>query len=167
MNIGIMFRWATIPTEDPIGLVVSLDSNGNLVLGSSNIIGIVSANPEILLNNSSEWGGKYVVDPFLRREKEMIDGQVGDKVSNNYNPNLSYESHAERSNWSIVVTHGIVVARSVKAISGNKVGVNRAGNVVNRGKAFQVVEVIRQPSLEQGFMSTKVTEHGLVKLMVR
>ena len=167
MNIGMMFKWATTPTEDPIGLVVSLDSNGNLVLGSSNIIGVVGGEPEVLLNNPSEWGGKFVTDEFLRRETEMFDGKVIYKTTDNYSPNKSYDKRAERDDWSAVVTHGIVIARSVKAISGNTVGVDKAGNVVNGGNSFQVIKIIRQPSLQKGFMSSKVSEYGLVKVMVR
>ena len=167
MNIGMMFKWATTPKEEPIGLVVSLDSNGELVLGSSNIIGIVGGTPEILLNNPEEWGGKYITDDFLRYETEMIDGELKPKVSDNYNPNKSYEKRIERANWSPVITHGIAVAKSVKPISGSRVGVDKAGHVVNGGNTLQVVEVIKQPNIKKGFMSSKVSEHGLVKVMVK
>ena len=167
MNIGMMFKWATPPKDDPIGLVVSLDSSGELVLGSSNIIGVVFDTPEVLLNNPDEWEGKYVTDEFLRRETHMFDGERVPKLSNNYNANKSYQKRAERNNWSAVVTHGIAVARSVKPISGYRVGVDKAGYVVNGGHALQVVEVIKQPSIKKGFMSSKVNEVGLVKVMVK
>jgi len=167
MSIGMMFKWATPPKDDPIGLVVSLDSSGELVLGSSNIIGVVFDTPEVLLNNPDEWEGKYVTDEFLRREMEMFDGKLIPKVTDNYNPNKSYQNRMERTNWSAVVTHGVVVAKSVKPISGHQVGVDKAGYVINGGHALQVVEIIRQPSIKKGFMSSKVSEHGLVKVMVR
>jgi hypothetical protein len=167
MNIGMMFKWATPPKDDPIGLVVSLDSSGRLVLGSSNIIGVVSGTPEILLNNPEEWGGKYIVDEFLRREMVMHNGESVPLTSDNYNPNKSYQNRMDRADWSAVVTHGIVVAKSVKPISGHQVGVDKAGHVINGGHSLQVVEIIRQPSIKKGFMSSKVSEHGLVKVMVR
>ena len=167
MNIGMMFKWATPPKDDPIGLVVSLDSNGELVVGSSNIIGIVGATPEILLNNPEEWGGKYVVDEFYRREKYSHKGKEAYVTSDNYNPNKGYQKRDERDDWATVITHGIVIAKSVKPINGNTVGVDKAGHVVNGGNAFQIVKVVKQPSIKKGFMSSKVSEHGLVKVMVR
>jgi len=167
MNIGMMFKWATPPKDDPIGLVVSLDSNGELVLGNSNIIGIVGATPEILLNNPEEWGGKYVIDEFYRREKWYHDGNQGYATSDNYNPNKSYQKREDREDWATVITHGIVIAKSVKPINGYRVGVDKAGHVVNGGNAFQIVEVVKQPSIVKGFMSSKVSEPGLVKVMVK
>tara|TARA_B100000900_G_scaffold412265_1_gene433695 strand:- start:195 stop:698 length:504 start_codon:yes stop_codon:yes gene_type:complete len=167
MNIGMMFKWAKLPEDDPIGLVVSLDSNGELVLGSSNIIGVVGATPEILLNNPEEWGGKYVVDEFYRREKYTHKGKDGYVTSNNYNPNKSYQKREDRENWATVITHGIVIAKSVKPINGYTVGVDKAGYVINGGNTLQVVKIIRQPSIKKGFMSSKIEEHGLVKVMVK
>ncbi len=163
----MMFKWATIPTEDSIGLVVSLDSNGELVLGSSNIIGIVGGTPEILLNNPDEWGGKYVIDEFLCRKMVMHNGESIPLTADNYNPNKGYEKRSERPNWATVIIHGIAVAKSVKPISGYRVGVDKAGYVVNGGNTLQVVEVIRQPSIKKGFISSKINEHGLVKVMVK
>lgn len=167
MNIGMMFKWATPPKDDPIGLVVSLDSNGELVLGNSNIIGVVGGTPEILLNNPEEWGGKYVTDEFLRREKHVRNGEEVYATSTNYKANKSYQKRSERDDWAVVITHGVAIAKSVKAINGYKVGVDKSGHVINGGMALQVIEVVKQPSIKKGFMSSKVSEHGLVKVMVK
>ena len=167
MNIGMMFKWAKPPKDDPIGLVVSLDSNGELVLGSSNIIGVVGGTPEILLNNPEEWGGKYVTDEFLRREKHIRDGEEVYATSPNYKPSKGYQKRSERDDWSVVITHGVAIAKSVKAINGYKVGVDKSGHVINGGTALQVIEVVKQPTIVRGFVSSKISEHGLVKVMVK
>ena len=96
MNIGMMFKWATPPKDDPIGLVVSLDSNGELVIGNSNIIGVVGGTPEILLNNPDEWGDKYVIDDFLRRQKYTHKGKEAYVTADNYNPNKSYQKRSRK-----------------------------------------------------------------------
>lgn len=167
MNIGMMFEWEKPPKDDPIGLVVSLNHNGKLVLGNSNIIGVVFDTPEILLNNPDEWEGKYVTDDYLRREMQRFNGEKVPKLIDGFDHNKSYDKRENRLEWSAVVTHGVVVARSVKPISGYKVGVDKAGNVVNGGSEFQVVEIVRQPQIKKGLLSSKVNEHGLVKIMVR
>ena len=167
MNIGVMFKWAKIPEDDPIGLVVSLDSKGELVLGNSNIIGVIGPEPEVLLNNPDEWGGKYLVDEFYRKAKYVRKGKEGYLQNKNYNSNIDYQKRSEREGWAVVITHGIVMARSVKPINGSRVGVDKAGNVINGGNALQVIEVVRQPAIKKGFISSKLKEAGLVKVMVR
>ena len=95
------------------------------------------------------------------------NGEVGYVTADNYNPNKSYQKRSERDDWAVVITHGVAIAKSVKPINGYRVGVDKSGHVINGGTALQVIEVVKQPSIKKGFMSSKVSENGLVKVMVR
>jgi len=109
----------------PFGTVVELeDDKIKVCVDANNAIGVISSNPTLIGNNedgtADEWVGKYEKDEWGRYVMEDYSYEIPDyinesgdtiyktiteqrpKISNNFDPNLTYTPRSQRPEWNVV-----------------------------------------------------------------
>lgn len=128
------FEWidGNVNDEDMVGYFVTLDGEKIRKANASDtyILGITSGSPAIIGDNHEAWQGKYLSDEWGRllyddvivpAEYEQVDGEQVEisperverriKLNPAWNPEQTYQSRAERKEWSTVGLLGKLLVR--------------------------------------------------------
>lgn len=144
-----MFEWNDGNTNnaDRRGFFVSLTNGNKIVVGNSDVIGVVSSRP-VIIGDAAEisWTGRYERDEFGGILYDVIDNQKVPRQSSNFDPKQRYKPRRARKEWGTIGLLGKLYVRSAQALTaGNKCSANSSGYAVS-GNDYRILRVIRQPT---------------------
>lgn len=114
-QICTMFQWKddNVHGDDRVGVTVTLCSGGRIIPANAHtnadlIVGVVSVEEALILNNPKEWPQKYSCDKW---------GRQSEALNPSFDSQKAYVQRTRRKEWAQVATKGYVLVRKNQLVN--------------------------------------------------